>query len=158
VQNAADASVYGVQAGMELNLPAGFMIRTDWNFQTGEEELDDGSNSPLRHAAPLFGSGRLRYRTNDLIIELNAMYQAEKSFNELPLEEQEKDEIYAKDSNGNNYSPAWYTLNLKTTYRLNDTFRISAGVENLTDQRYRPYSSGISGPGRNFVLSLTAGF
>ena len=32
------------------------------------------------------------------------------------------------------------------------------GVENLTDVRYRPYSSGICAAGRNLVLSLRAGF
>ncbi|MFT7154314.1 MAG: hemoglobin/transferrin/lactoferrin receptor protein, partial [Alteromonas macleodii] len=32
------------------------------------------------------------------------------------------------------------------------------GVENISDQRYRPYSSGIVAPGRNFILSLKARF
>jgi hemoglobin/transferrin/lactoferrin receptor protein len=41
---------------------------------------------------------------------------------------------------------------------LTEHFTISAGVENLTDRRYRPYSSGISGPGRSFIISLTAEF
>ncbi|MBQ8256389.1 MAG: hypothetical protein IJY98_00520 [Bacteroidaceae bacterium] len=27
-------------------------------------------------------------------------------------------------------------------------------VENIGDRRYRPYSCGISAPGRNFTLSL----
>jgi hemoglobin/transferrin/lactoferrin receptor protein len=41
---------------------------------------------------------------------------------------------------------------------MTDTFDVSGGIENLTDQRYRPYSSGISGAGRNFILALTAHF
>ena len=76
----------------------------------------------------------------------------------MPVEEKGKDEIYAKDGSGRNFSPAWYTLNIKAEYRLTDYLTVSAGIENLTDQRYRPYSSGISGPGRNFILSLKAGF
>ncbi|MGM0667666.1 MAG: hypothetical protein ACQETA_10125, partial [Bacteroidota bacterium] len=62
------------------------------------------------------------------------------------------------DDSGNNYSPAWCTLNIKAIYELTDMFAISAGVENITDRRYRPYSSGISAPGRNFILSLRASF
>ena len=158
IQNAAVANVYGVQAGIEVELPAGFMFLSDLNYQVGEEELDDGTTSPSRHAAPLFGVSRLRYQNNGLILELNAMYQGKRSFEDLAVEEQGKDEIYAKDADGNNYSPGWYTLNLKTMYKLNDTFSLSAGVENLTDQRYRPYSSGISGAGRNFILSVRADF
>jgi hemoglobin/transferrin/lactoferrin receptor protein len=35
--------------------------------------------------------------------------------------------------------------------------RIGAGVENITDQSYRPYSSGIAAAGRNFYISLHLG-
>lgn len=158
IQNAAVARVYGVQTGIEIKLLAGFMLLSDLNYQVGEEELDDGTTSPSRHAAPLFGVSRLRYQNKNLSLEFNAMYQDKRSFDDLPQEEKEKDEIYAKDANGGNYSPSWYTLNLKAMYQLNKIFSISSGVENLTDQRYRPYSSGISGSGRNFILSLRADF
>jgi hemoglobin/transferrin/lactoferrin receptor protein len=43
-------------------------------------------------------------------------------------------------------------------YRLTGHWSLGAGIENITDRRYRPYSSGISGPGRNFVLSLRSAF
>jgi hemoglobin/transferrin/lactoferrin receptor protein len=158
IQNAAVASVYGIQSGLEVKLPAGFAFLSDINYQLGEEEMDDGTTSPSRHAAPLFGLSKLRFRHKELTLEFNAMYQGEKSFDELPQEEQAKDEIYAKDANGNNYSPSWYTLNLKAICQLNETFTVSGGLENITDQRYRPYSSGLSAPGRNAILSLTCNF
>ncbi|ELR71530.1 hypothetical protein C900_02593 [Fulvivirga imtechensis AK7] len=158
IQNAAVAHVYGLQAGVEVKFPAGFSILSDLNYQVGKEELDDGTISPSRHAAPLFGFSRLRYKNANLTLEFNAMYQGERSFADLAVEERGKDEIYAKDRNGNNYSPSWYTLNLKAMYKLTESFSISGGVENLTDQRYRSYSSGISGAGRNVTLSLRADF
>ena len=158
IQNAAVAHVYGLQAGLEIKIPGGFGFSTDLNLQKGEEELDDGSNSPSRHAAPFFGVSRISYQANRLQLQFYAMYQGERSFEELPQEEQAKTEIYAKDADGNNYAPSWYTLNLKALYELNDRFRISAGLENLTDQRYRPYSSGISAAGRNFILSASVHF
>ncbi|HNX43250.1 MAG TPA: TonB-dependent receptor [Bacteroidales bacterium] len=158
IQNAASAYVYGIQAGLEVKLPAGFSISSDLNYQVGEEELDDGTTSPLRHAAPLYGISRLSYNTGKLSMEIYAVYQGERKFEDLPQEEQSKDEIYAKDADGNNYSPAWYTLNFKAMYPFTDRLSVSAGIENITDQRYRPYSSGISGAGRNFVFSLKASF
>ncbi len=158
MQNAAGANVYGLQAGLELQLPAGFSFSSDLNFQRGEEELDDGTTSPSRHAAPFFGVSRLNYRANGLQLQLYVEYQGERSFEELAVEERGKDEIYAKDENGNNYAPAWYSLNFKASVPLSESFTITAGLENITDQRYRPYSSGISGAGRNFILGLQAGF
>ncbi|WP_026211286.1 TonB-dependent receptor [Lewinella cohaerens] len=158
IQNAAVTKVYGIQAGLEWKLPAGFSFSSSINYQIGEEELDDGITSPSRHAAPLFGVSRLSYKAKKLTLQFYANYQGERKFEDLAREEQSKDEIYAKDSNGNNYSPAWYTLNIKALYDLSPTITISAGMENLTDQRYRPYSAGISAPGRNFILSLSANF
>lgn len=158
IQNAAVAQVFGLQAGIEIKLPAGFRLLSDINYQAGEEELDDGTRSPSRHAAPLFGVSRFRYKHNDLTLEVNAQYQGERSFENLAAEEQGKDEIYAKDENGNNYAPAWYTLNFRAVMQVSDTFRVSGGLENMTDQRYRTYSSGISGAGRNFVLAVRADF
>ena len=155
IQNAAEAYVYGLQFGIEAKFLEHFTFESDLNYQKGEEELDDGSTSASRHAAPFFGVTRLRYKyDNKLTVELNTLFQGEQSFENLAESERSKDEIYAKDENGNNYAPAWYTLNLKANYQFNKTINLSGGIENITDQRYRPYSSGISGAGRNFILSL----
>jgi hemoglobin/transferrin/lactoferrin receptor protein len=158
IQNAAVANVYGIQAGLEMKFPYGISLSSDLNYQMGEEELDDGSVSPSRHAAPMFGTTRLNFRNNDFLVQLYSNYQAERSHSNLAVEERSKTEIYALDENGNTYSPAWYTLNLKISYQLWRDLSLNAGVENITDQRYRPYSSGMSAPGRNFILSLNFKF
>jgi hemoglobin/transferrin/lactoferrin receptor protein len=156
IQNAAVAKIYGLQAGVEWMIANGLRFSSDLNIQVGEEELDDGSTSTSRHAAPTYGISRISWIKHKLNLQIYAMYQAERSHDKLPQEEQGKTEIYAKDAGGNTYSPAWYTLNIKAMYPISKSITLNAGIENLTDQRYRPYSSGISGAGRNFVLSLAA--
>ena len=89
---------------------------------------------------------------------MNAQFSDEVSYDNLAEEEKGKPEIYAIDGNGNPYSPSWYTLNLKSMYKLTENFTVTAGLENITDQRYRPYSSGIVAPGKNFILALRAKF
>jgi len=158
IQNSAVANVYGVQVGVELKLPEGFGFSTDFNFQKGKEELENGQTSPMRHAAPFFGISRLNYKAKKLTLEMNLAFQGKRDFDDMPDGEKSKTELYALDKNGNIYSPAWYTLNFKTLYRLSDTFDFSGGIDNLTDQRYRPYASGISGAGRNFIMAITAHF
>ena len=158
IQNAAKANVYGVQAGVEVKLTSGFRFSTDLNFQKGEEELDNGDKSPSRHAAPFFGVSRVGYANSKLDLEVNLQFSDEVAYEDLAEEEKGKKEIYAIDGNGNPYSPSWYTLNLKSMYKLNENFTLTAGLENITDQRYRPYSSGIVAPGKNFVLALRAKF
>jgi hemoglobin/transferrin/lactoferrin receptor protein len=66
--------------------------------------------------------------------------------------------MYALNKNGEPYSPSWWTLNMKFSYQLNDYLTVDAGVENVMDVRYRPYSSGIAAPGRNWIFALRANF
>lgn len=154
IQNAAGARVFGVQAGLQIKLPAGFRLNSQYNWQKGEEELDDGTISPSRHAAPAFGRTQLVYQWEGLRMQLQVRYAAEISFADLPPGEASKDYLYAADANGNPYAPHWYTLDWKALYAVNQTLSASAGVENLTDQRYRPYSSGLTAAGRNFILAV----
>lgn len=158
IQNGAVANVYGLQAGIEIKLMKNLSLSSDYNIQIGEEELDDATTSPSRHAAPAFGTTRLTYTKKKLTLQFNAQYQAEKSFADLPEEEKGKTEIYAIDADGNPFAPSWYTLNFKSLYNISKNLTATAGVENITDQRYRPYSSGISAAGLNMVVGLSARF
>jgi hemoglobin/transferrin/lactoferrin receptor protein len=154
IQNAANATVWGIQGGIDLDLTSGFGFSVRANYQKGEEELDDGSKSPLRHAAPLFGSANLTYSSKKIRLDLYALANGEVSYENMPEEEKGKDYMYATDANGNPYSPSWYTINLKIEYKFENNFSVGGGIENITDQRYRPYSSGMVSAGRNFILSL----
>jgi hemoglobin/transferrin/lactoferrin receptor protein len=66
--------------------------------------------------------------------------------------------MYAVDTDGNPYSPSWMTFNFRAMYQMNDYFSINAGIENILDLRYRPYSCGIVAPGRNFTAGVRAVF
>jgi|694.fasta_scaffold07603_6 hemoglobin/transferrin/lactoferrin receptor protein len=158
IQNAAYGSVYGLNAGIEMRHPSGFGFLLRYNYQLGEEEMDNGVASRSRHAAPAFGVARILYRKNKLDMQVYGTYCAEVSNENLNPEEQSKPVIYALDKDGKPFSPEWYTLNFKVAYQFLQHLAVSGGVENITDQRYRPYSSGLVGAGRNLILSLRANF
>ncbi len=154
IQNAANAYVYGFQAALELKLPKGFEAVARWNYQTGEEELDDGSTAPLRHAAPWFGSAELRWSGHNLRVSFIGTYQAEVSAEDMPPSESAEDYLNAQDENGQPYTPAWYRLDLKLLWQPKDYLQLSGGVENMTNQRYQPFSSGIVAAGLNGILGV----
>jgi hemoglobin/transferrin/lactoferrin receptor protein len=122
------------------------------------EELDDGTTSALRHAGPWFGSTHLTYRYKKLLVDLYTIYNGAIQNKDLAISEQNKAYLYAEDENGLPYSPSWYTLNLKLMYQFDKNILVSTGLENMTDQRYRTYSSGIAAPGINFLISVRAMF
>lgn len=158
IQNAAFGYVYGGFVELEVKHISGFSFLSRFNYQRGFEEMDNGEVSPSRHAAPPFGLGAIKYQYRALYMQLYTMFSAEVSHENLNIEEQGKPAIYAKDENGDPYSPAWATLNFKASYAINEHFQLIAGVENITDLRYRPYSSGLVAPGRNTVMAVKFNF
>ena len=52
--------------------------------------------------------------------------------------------------------PSWYTLNLRAAYPVTKVLTIQAGIENMFDRNYRYFASGLSAPGRNYIISLRA--
>jgi hemoglobin/transferrin/lactoferrin receptor protein len=158
IQNAAFGTVYGCHTNVEVNLTKGFRLSSKFNYQLGIEELEDGTVARSRHAAPWFGITKFSYSKKQLDLQLYATYSGEVTAENLNPEEQQKPFLYARDENGNLYSPSWYTLNIKAMYQATEKLSFSAGVENITDQRYRPYSSGLAAAGRNFILSFMLKF
>ena len=55
-------------------------------------------------------------------------------------------------------SLAWTTYNIYTEYQINDKFSLNLSVENIGDLHYRPFSSGVSSAGRNFIIGLKGSF
>ena len=55
-------------------------------------------------------------------------------------------------------TPAWYTLNMSAMYRFSEEFTVQLALENILDSHYKTFASGLSAPGRNFILTLRAKF
>ena len=153
IQNASQAKVYGVELGAKFQLTEHFFSKTQYNV-IGGKEIYETKIVPARHVSPNFGNSHLIWKNSKLTLDAFVNFNGELSNNQLAPSEQEKDYIYALDSNGNPFSPSWYTFNLATQYQLNPNTILSASLENITDQRYKTYSSGIAAPGRNLIVAL----
>ena len=154
IQNAAKAYVYGFEFSLEAYLTEQWSLSSNLTLTEGVEEEDDGSESPARHAAPTFGDFHVVWKNQRVKADLFLNYNGEIAYDELAMSEQSKEYIYASDDNGNPYAPSWYTLNFRSQYDITNRFKVSATLENITDQRYRTYSSGIVAPGRTIILGL----
>ncbi len=152
VINADYANVYGISAALNADISKALSLKSVYNYTKGK----DSDDKPLRHVAPAFGSTHIIFKMNKFRADLFSEYNAEISYDDLADSERDKTYMYAVDNDGNPYSPAWAVINFSLSYQLNKTFRIKGGVENITDKQYRPYSSGIVAPGRNFFFSLSA--
>ncbi|WP_179351126.1 TonB-dependent receptor [Winogradskyella vidalii] len=153
MQNASKAWIYGFEVGVEANFTKQLKLRSQYNVIGGTED-NNGVEEPIRHVAPSFGRTHFVWKADKLLCDAFVVYNNELAFNQLSPSETSKDYLYALDADGNPYAPAWHTLNFRTQYQYNDHLSLTASLENITDQRYRPYSSGISAAGRNLILAL----
>lgn len=158
IQNAASAEVVGLEAGVDILFRKNLNLSSQINIIEGNQEEDDGSTAPLRHAAPLFGNTHLVWKNSTLKFDAFAEYNGQLKADELAPSQVGNAYLYALNANGDPYAPSWYTFNFAAQYKLNTSWQLTAALENITDQRYRPYSSGISAPGRNLIVSLRYGF
>ncbi len=148
--NASYAKVYGLTVNTQINIHSSMHVKSSLNIIRGTEK----GGIPLRHSAPIFGTTHFVYNYSGLTADLYVVYNGSKKFSDMPPSEKSKPYMYATDSNGNPWSPGWYTINFKCNYEISGTASLSAGCENILDHRYRPYAWGIVAPGRNFILSL----
>ncbi len=150
VVNAGKARIYGFNLDMKLYLSSLVSLKSDITFIKGR----DNKQLALRHVPPIYGGIHLLFEKEKLNANLSVLYNGKLSNKNLAPEEQSKSAMYELDDQGKPYSPSWYTLNLKTAFRPNEKVSIFLGIDNILNYRYRPYSSGIVSPGRNFFFSL----
>ena len=158
IQNAGTATIMGLELGLEIPISEHFKFTSQFNYTDGIQDEGDGTETPVRHVAPAFGNAHFIYQKNKWKFDAYAEYNGELDADAIAPAEVEKPWLYALDSNGRPYAPSWYTLNVSTQYKFNDQWTTTMNLENITNQRYRTYSSGISAPGTNLILALKYAF
>jgi hemoglobin/transferrin/lactoferrin receptor protein len=143
--NAGRASIYGGSLGVSASPGRYLLLSGTLNYTRGYNLSDD---VPLGHIPPLFGRTSLTYRRDRFFIEGWVVYQGWKHLEDFSP--------YGEDNEGEAMEegfPAWWTANLKGGITLGKHLDLMLALENLLDQFYKAYASGISAPGRNFILT-----
>lgn len=146
------AYIWGASAGVLIRFHSTVSLTSKINYITGQDQ----EGKPLRHVTPLFGTTKLSYKTPKTQINLYSHYNGKINTENLAPSEQSKTYLYALDNQGRPYSPSWWTINIKASHMFSKNIRANLGIENILDNCYRPYSSGIVSSGRNIIMSITA--
>jgi hemoglobin/transferrin/lactoferrin receptor protein len=148
--NASLAHIYGASVNVISDFYNNIVMKASLNL-TGGRNLTD--NVPLGHIPPVFGRVSITYDYKKLMLDSYIYYNGWKFADTFSP--------YGEDNEGEATMfgfPAWWTLNLNTSYRLNDYLTVRFGIENILDQFYKPFASGVSAPGRNFIFTLQSNF
>ncbi len=148
--NAARGVIYGSSLRIIVNLSKNIALNGTLNYTRG---LNLSDNVPLGHIPPVFGRTSLSYRRDRFFIDLYAIYQGWKHLEDFSP--------YGEDNEGEAMEygfPSWWTLNIKAGLSLGQHVDLMMAVENIMDEFYKPYASGISAPGRSLILSARLNF
>ena len=148
MQNASKATIYGFEGNLLAQFTKSLSLRSSLTYTYGHVNEED---VPLDHIPPMFGLTSLKLDMNRFTAEFYARYNAWKHIEDYSPSGEDNEAYATADG-----MPAWYTLNLKAGFQINRYVGIQAGIENILDQHYRNFASGISAPGRNIILALRA--
>jgi hemoglobin/transferrin/lactoferrin receptor protein len=153
-QNMNSAYITGITNGFYANFNDHWSLRGTVTYTYGryEDALND-TVVPLDHIPPVFGQTGLIYHRKGLETELFTRYNGWKHL--ADYSPSGEDNLNQATADG---SPAWVTLNFRASYSFNSYFSATLACENIMDQNYRNFASGISAPGRNFIISLRGHF
>ena len=156
IQNASRSWIYGFEAGIKILFSKELKLTSQYSYVHGTQEETPGVELPVRHAAPVFGNTHIIWKHNKL--QMDGFINYNGTLRSSDISDELADYLFALDSKGNPYAPSWYTLNLRAQFDFNSSVSFVGAVENITNQRYRTYSSGIASAGTNLIMAITCKF
>ncbi len=152
LDNAAEARLYGLEGKVAADFTKHASLYGSVAYTHGRIKTDT-TDYPLDHIPPVYGKFGLVYTAKKLLLDANVQFNGQKKLKDYNLIGEDNFRYATADG-----MPAWHIFNLSTQYALNPNFTVRAALENIADKNYRVFASGISAPGRNFVLTLRGQF
>ncbi len=128
--NASLAHIYGASMNVVTDFYNNIVLKGSLNLTKGQNLSDD---VPLGHIPPVFGRVSITYDYKKFRFESYVYYNGWKIIEDFSP--------YGEDNEGEatlfGY-PSWWTLNINTSYRINDLLSAQFAIENILDQFYKP--------------------
>ena len=160
--NAGKGLVYGFALGAKLDLTKHIRLEKKFNYTKGRDLTND---LPLGHIPPFFGQFKIKYHGKKLESLFSIDYNGKKPIEQYGgyMLNPDTGEVSTNSEDKANEAtpegtPGWWTLNFRSSYQLNEYLQFTVGIDNLLDVHYKPFASGVSAPGRNFIMSIRSRF
>jgi hemoglobin/transferrin/lactoferrin receptor protein len=147
-QNQRRAYIYGFSTRFLFNQDRKVKGELSASYTYGRIKTDS-IDYPLDHIPPFAARLQFMYAEKKFSSLFYIQFNGWKRLKDYNLGGEDNQQ-YATSSG----MPAWFTLNLKNSYRINRSFILNAGIENILDVQYRTFASGVNSAGRNFYLSV----
>ncbi len=162
-QNRGNAYVYGYTGNYQGQLSDKI---TTSGFVTYTKGRTYDTKEPLSSIPPLFGQFDVNYTNNKLQFGASLRFNSKKDISDFNFTEgiDNHDLTPIVDENATDEvaiyfgTPSWTTLGINSSFEFNKTWKLQVMINNLFDEHFREFASGVSAPGRNFSFSLITTF
>lgn len=155
IVNKSRARLWGWNMKVDGQIMKQIFIHSSLHYTSGRITEPDG-DYPLDHIPPVYGKVSLEARIKKMKAEFFTIFNGRKDSADYNLRG-EDNQLYSADPI-RGFTPSWSTLNMRLTLNFNELYSIQLACENITDKFYRTFASGLSGSGRNFILTLSGKF
>ncbi|MDP5105578.1 MAG: TonB-dependent receptor [Polaribacter sp.] len=124
------------------------------------------TEEPMSSIPPLFGQFEINYTKDKIEVGAALRFNSKKDIADFNITEgiDNHDLTPVINPNATNPkdiyfgTPSWITLGLNSRYAVNEKFSVQARLDNIFDEHYIEFASGVSSPGRNLSVSVVANF
>ena len=124
------------------------------------------TNEPMSSIPPLFGQFEVSYKKEKIELGADFRFNSKKDIADFNFREgiDNHDLTPVVDANASDEkdiyygTPSWATFGVNGKYLVNDNLSVQARLNNLFDEHYIEFASGVSAPGRNLSVSFVANF
>ena len=153
-QNIERIDIYGCTFGFEASLSKSLSLHGDINYTKGINKAN--ITNPVPHIPPVFGKLSLQKKNGKLTGFIDFQYSLKKESSDFDAGGVDNLEETPYDEAAGEYVglPSWNSLNLSLSYNLSNHASLQLSVNNIFDQHYKSFGSGMSAPGRNFITTF----
>lgn len=144
--------IYGFYTQFKWAINEQLKFIANYNYTYGRI-VNDTAAVPLDHIQPAFGNVMAQWQLGKWLVEGSILFNGEKKIKDYLLNA-EDNERYATPTG----MPAWQSFNARISFAITQHLNLQLACENILDQNYRVFASGISAPGRNYRCTVRFNF
>ena len=144
-------------------------LSNTWNtsgFITFTKGRTYDSEEPMSSIPPLFGQFEVNYKKDKIEVGAALRFNSKKDISDFNFIEGIDNhdltpvvDVNALDDEAIYYgAPSWMIVGVNGRYEITENFSVQARLDNIFDEHYIEFASGVSSPGRNLSVSFVANF
>ena len=124
------------------------------------------TEEPMSSIPPLFGQFEVNYKKDKITLGADVRFNSKKDITDFNFTEgiDNHDLTPVANANATNDedkyygTPSWMTFGVNGSYDVSENFSFQARLNNILDEHFIEFASGVSSPGRNLSVSFMANF